>query len=287
MKSPADDGVRHQVQIPRKRKSFPNYISEETEAEWCKTGQQLVDFRNACIGYSVYMEKKGVSGDQRNKQPDLPFCVGMEVLLDKRLWNQLQPILMSMPIRLKGLDVVGVQTVINNACPRDLSCYVHRVGWTARAGRGECAVGREGTVKSRNGGQRPQRLLMNRKIFLVKRDASWKQKEKCCKKKMKLAVEEKEAAGKSKNESSGISLVDVAYRRAKSAKAAMRAGFGEKSNKKSTDRPRKPKPSSKTDEMGDLFQDDMSEKKQKRVARGTGAKKSKSSFNSKSRYKQR
>ncbi|CAM8936719.1 unnamed protein product [Rhodiola kirilowii] len=66
----------------------------------------------------------------------------------------------------------------------------------------------------------------------------------------------------------------------------MRAGFGE-SNKKSTYRPRKPKPSSKTDEMGDLFQDDMSEKKQKRVARGTGAKKSKSSFKSKSRYKQR
>jgi ATP-dependent RNA helicase DDX27 len=35
---------------------------------------------------------------------------------------------------------MGVETVVNFHCPRDITMYVHRVGRTARAGREGCAV---------------------------------------------------------------------------------------------------------------------------------------------------
>ncbi|XP_038900456.1 uncharacterized protein LOC120087673 isoform X3 [Benincasa hispida] len=62
----------------------PNYIVGETELEASKEGRSLADFKYACVGYSVYLEKKDSSNDVQNKQAELPFCVGLEVLLDKR-----------------------------------------------------------------------------------------------------------------------------------------------------------------------------------------------------------
>lgn len=89
---------------------------------------------------------------------------------------------------------------------------------------------------------------------------------------------------KTKREKSGISLVDLAYRRAKAVKAVNRAVDAGKIVRKAG---KKPKPKSrvaesKMEEMQDLSQNDMREKKQRKPLHAGGKKKS--SFKSKSRY---
>jgi len=94
-----------------------------------------------------------------------------------------------------------------------------------------------------------------------------------------------QAKGTNKKEKGGLSLVDLAYRRAKAVKAVKKAvdsgKIVKKSQKKSSNVPRKTP--SRTEEMRDLFQTDMKDKKPKRRGVG-GGKKAKSSFKSKSRY---
>lgn len=79
-------------------------------------------------------------------------------------------------------------------------------------------------------------------------------------------------------------MVDLAYRRAKAVKAkqkAVDAGKIVQSNSKKSKRSSQ-KSNSRAEEMWELFQSDMSEKKQKKTG-GIG-KKPKHSFKSKSRY---
>ncbi|GFY86254.1 DEA(D/H)-box RNA helicase family protein [Actinidia rufa] len=95
--------------------------------------------------------------------------------------------------------------------------------------------------------------------------------------------EELEGNGKSKKEKAGISLVDLAYRRAKAVKAVKKAADAGKIVVKKGKKAKRPSQTSqsRTDEMRELFQSEMSEKKQKRNLHGGGKKKS--SFKSKSR----
>lgn len=83
-----------------------------------------------------------------------------------------------------------------------------------------------------------------------------------------------------------MSLVNLAYRRAKAVKAKKKAVDAGKIVTKATKKSKRSsqKTQSRTEEMRELFESDMSERKQKRNTAGAGMKKSKHSFKSKSRY---
>ncbi|XP_050363722.1 uncharacterized protein LOC126782508 [Argentina anserina] len=68
----------------------PSYIVGETELEASKADRSLTDFKYGCVGYSVFLDRKD-SSDPHNKQVELPFCVGLEVLYDKRPAGQAHP----------------------------------------------------------------------------------------------------------------------------------------------------------------------------------------------------
>ncbi|CAN0893446.1 DEAD-box ATP-dependent RNA helicase 28, partial [Linum grandiflorum] len=97
--------------------------------------------------------------------------------------------------------------------------------------------------------------------------------------------------GKKEEEKAGLSLVDLGYRRAKAVKAVKRAKdagkFVEKKAPNKGKRPAGQRNQSRTEEMKDLFQTDMSDRKVKKGGSSGLTKKSKSSFKSKSRYKRR
>ncbi|KAJ4716611.1 Altered inheritance of mitochondria 23, mitochondrial [Melia azedarach] len=72
------------VGIPRNLQQVPRYIVGETELEASKEGRTLKDFKYGCVGYSVFLDNKDSSTDMRDhKEAELPFCVGLEVLLDR------------------------------------------------------------------------------------------------------------------------------------------------------------------------------------------------------------
>lgn len=47
--------------------------------EASKEGRSLTDFKYACVGYSVYLDKRNQAPNLQEKQVELPFCVGIEV----------------------------------------------------------------------------------------------------------------------------------------------------------------------------------------------------------------
>ncbi|KAF3332277.1 hypothetical protein FCM35_KLT01854 [Carex littledalei] len=71
--------------ISRSIPQVPDYIVGESELEATKEGRNLSDFKYACVGYSLYLDKKeNDTSDKSENQAELPFCVGLEVLVDRR-----------------------------------------------------------------------------------------------------------------------------------------------------------------------------------------------------------
>ncbi|XP_027354869.1 uncharacterized protein LOC113864874 [Abrus precatorius] len=62
----------------------PPYVVGETELEASKKGRSFTNFKYACIGYSVYLDNKDSSTDSQDKTAKLPFCVGLEVVLEEK-----------------------------------------------------------------------------------------------------------------------------------------------------------------------------------------------------------
>ncbi|KAK9113024.1 hypothetical protein Scep_020543 [Stephania cephalantha] len=68
------------VGVSRTLKQVPSYIGE-SEMEASKEGRTLADFKYACVGYSVHLNNKDSSTDPKEREAELPFCVGIEIVI--------------------------------------------------------------------------------------------------------------------------------------------------------------------------------------------------------------
>ncbi|KAK4417372.1 hypothetical protein Salat_2562800 [Sesamum alatum] len=73
------------VGLTRSLPSVPRYIVGQSEMEASKEGRNLTDFRYACVGYSLYSDQKEQASKGQQTQTELPVCVGLEVLVDRRV----------------------------------------------------------------------------------------------------------------------------------------------------------------------------------------------------------
>ncbi|KAF3774252.1 hypothetical protein EJ110_NYTH53547 [Nymphaea thermarum] len=60
----------------------PSYVIDEYEMEASSESSSLSDFKYACVGYSVYLDKKDNPDGQPGDHTELPYCVGIELLAD-------------------------------------------------------------------------------------------------------------------------------------------------------------------------------------------------------------
>ncbi|KAL8477782.1 hypothetical protein ACS0TY_029905 [Phlomoides rotata] len=68
------------VGLSRSLPNVPKYMTEDSYDE----GRSLVDFKYGCVGYSLYKDRKGQASDGQQTRSELPVCVGLEVLVDKK-----------------------------------------------------------------------------------------------------------------------------------------------------------------------------------------------------------
>ncbi|XP_011090423.1 uncharacterized protein LOC105171105 isoform X2 [Sesamum indicum] len=73
------------VGLTRSLPSVPQHMVGQSEMEASKEGRNLADFRYACVGYSLYSDHKEQASKGRQTQTELPVCVGLEVLVDRRV----------------------------------------------------------------------------------------------------------------------------------------------------------------------------------------------------------
>ncbi|PKA50246.1 hypothetical protein AXF42_Ash017840 [Apostasia shenzhenica] len=75
------------VGISRTLPQVQSYIVGESEMEATNDGRNLLDFKYACVGYSVFLDNKDNQSDKEENQAELPFCAGLELLVDRRVSN--------------------------------------------------------------------------------------------------------------------------------------------------------------------------------------------------------
>ncbi|GFQ00530.1 hypothetical protein PHJA_002196900 [Phtheirospermum japonicum] len=73
------------VGLTRSLPKAPQYTAGELEMEAYKAGRSLQDFRYGCVGYSVYVDRKEQGHIEQKK---LPWCLGLEVIEDRRVNNE-------------------------------------------------------------------------------------------------------------------------------------------------------------------------------------------------------
>ncbi|CAL5371304.1 unnamed protein product [Camellia sinensis] len=64
---------------------LPRHIVGESEVDASREGRSLAEFKYACVGYFVYSNGKDPTADVQETQAELPVCVGLEVLYDKKV----------------------------------------------------------------------------------------------------------------------------------------------------------------------------------------------------------
>jgi len=64
--------------ISRTLKHVPGYIVRVSESKTSEEGNNLLDFKYTCVGYSVVANS---NDNPTGKPSDLPFCVGVEVVI--------------------------------------------------------------------------------------------------------------------------------------------------------------------------------------------------------------
>ncbi|KAG5530267.1 hypothetical protein RHGRI_030587 [Rhododendron griersonianum] len=70
----------------------PECIVGVSEIEASREGFSLADFKYACVGYSIYSDRQGSSVDAQETQAELPICVGLEVLVDRKVNTAVDPV---------------------------------------------------------------------------------------------------------------------------------------------------------------------------------------------------
>ncbi|CAM0909851.1 unnamed protein product [Alopecurus aequalis] len=71
------------VGITRSIPQVPDRMVGEIELGAIQEGRHLSNFKYACAGYSIYLDDKDNPPDKGEKHPQLPICVGVELLTDR------------------------------------------------------------------------------------------------------------------------------------------------------------------------------------------------------------
>ncbi|KAL6656378.1 hypothetical protein ACP70R_007204 [Stipagrostis hirtigluma subsp. patula] len=73
------------VGIPRSIPQVPNYVVDEPKEEAVAQGHDLRKFKYGCAGYSMFVDNRDGQGGGTEGKTLLPYCRGLELLVDSRL----------------------------------------------------------------------------------------------------------------------------------------------------------------------------------------------------------